>query len=35
MGGDEQVSAWRPAVPGIAEVLHARFTDHVYPMHTH
>jgi AraC-like DNA-binding protein len=22
-------------VPGIAEVLHARFTDHAYPMHTH
>lgn len=28
-------TAWRPAVPGIAEVFHARFTDHVYPMHTH
>ncbi len=27
--------AWRPAVPGIAEVFHARFTDHAYPMHTH
>jgi AraC-like DNA-binding protein len=34
-GADQQVSAWRPAVPGIAEVLHARFTDHAYPMHTH
>ena len=22
-------------MPGIAEVLHARFTDHAYPMHTH
>jgi AraC-like DNA-binding protein len=29
------VRAWRPGVPGIAEVLHARFVDHAYPMHTH
>ncbi|MGC9667704.1 AraC family transcriptional regulator [Planosporangium sp. 12N6] len=29
------VSAWRPAVPGIAEVFHAHFTDHAYPPHTH
>ncbi|MFI9005672.1 AraC family transcriptional regulator [Actinosynnema sp. NPDC053489] len=29
------ISAWRPAVPGIEEVLHARFTDHAYPAHTH
>ena len=29
------VRAWRPAVPGVAEVLHARMTSHVYPMHTH
>lgn len=27
--------AWRPAVPGVAEVFHARFPDHAYPMHTH
>ena len=27
--------AWRPAVPGLTEVFHARFTDHVYPPHTH
>ncbi|WP_367127373.1 AraC family transcriptional regulator [Saccharothrix sp. HUAS TT1] len=33
MGPD--ISAWRPAVPGIVEVLHARFTDHAYPAHTH
>ncbi|MCC8251565.1 AraC family transcriptional regulator [Saccharothrix luteola] len=33
MGPD--IAAWRPAVPGIAEVLHARFTDHAYPAHTH
>jgi AraC-like DNA-binding protein len=29
------VIAWRPAVPGVTEVLHARFTDHAYPPHTH
>lgn len=29
------VRAWRPRVPGVAEVLHAAFTDHAYPMHTH
>jgi AraC-like DNA-binding protein len=29
------VVAWRPDVPGLTEVLHARFTDHVYPPHTH
>lgn len=27
--------AWRPSVPGITEVLHAHFTDHAYPAHTH
>ncbi len=31
----EQVRAWRPAVPGISEVLHARFLSHAYPVHTH
>jgi AraC-like DNA-binding protein len=30
-----EVVAWRPPVPGLTEVLHARFTDHVYPPHTH
>lgn len=30
-----QIRAWRPALPGIEEVFHARITDHVYPMHTH
>ena len=29
------MSAWLPSVGGIREVLHAHFTDHVYPMHTH
>jgi AraC-like DNA-binding protein len=28
-------TAWRPAVPGVAEVFHARFPDHAYPLHTH
>lgn len=31
----ELVRAWRPGVPGIAEVLHATFVGHVYPAHTH
>ncbi|WP_229716241.1 AraC family transcriptional regulator [Mangrovihabitans endophyticus] len=30
-----ELRAWRPAVDGVTEVLHARFTDHVYPMHAH
>ncbi|UQA94900.1 helix-turn-helix transcriptional regulator [Streptomyces halobius] len=30
-----QIRAWSPALAGIAEVFHARITDHVYPMHTH
>ncbi|MFC7307111.1 AraC family transcriptional regulator [Streptomyces monticola] len=29
------ISAWRPSIPGIAEVFHAHFTDHAYPAHTH
>jgi AraC-like DNA-binding protein len=32
---DTRVRAWRPAVPGVAEVFHAHMTSHVYPMHTH
>ncbi len=31
----EWVRAWKPAVPGIREVFHARFVDHEYPPHTH
>jgi len=31
----EWVRAWKPAVPGIHEVFHARFADHAYPPHTH
>jgi len=31
----EWVRAWKPAVPGIDEVFHARFADHAYPPHTH
>ena len=30
-----EVVAWRPEVPGLTEVFHASFTDHVYPSHTH
>ncbi|MGW6984200.1 helix-turn-helix domain-containing protein [Streptomyces sp. NPDC054932] len=29
------VRAWQPPVPGIAEVFHARFTEHAYPVHVH
>jgi AraC-like DNA-binding protein len=32
---DPRIWAWRPQVPGVAEVLHAHMTSHVYPMHTH
>lgn len=31
----EEIRAWRPQVPGLVEAFHARFVDHVYPMHTH
>ena len=31
----EFVRAWRPAVAGVGEVLHAHFTEHAYPAHTH
>lgn len=33
--GADSITAWKPAVPGIREVLHARFRDHAYPLHTH
>ena len=33
--GRAAVVAWRPDVPGLTEVLHASFTDHAYPAHTH
>jgi AraC-like DNA-binding protein len=35
MADRPEIRAWRPALAGIEEVFHARFTDHVYPMHTH
>ncbi|HEY7265881.1 MAG TPA: AraC family transcriptional regulator [Trebonia sp.] len=35
MVDDTRVRAWRPLVPGVAEVFHAHMTSHVYPMHTH
>jgi AraC-like DNA-binding protein len=31
----ETVTAWRPDLPGVTEVFHARFTEHAYPAHTH
>jgi AraC-like DNA-binding protein len=31
----QDIRAWKPAVPGLVEAFHARFVDHVYPMHTH
>ncbi len=31
----EHVRAWRPSVPGVAEVLHAHFDAHAYPAHVH
>ena len=34
-GVSSTVRAWRPDVPGIDEVFHARFVEHAYPPHTH
>ncbi|MER5788016.1 AraC family transcriptional regulator [Streptomyces sp. NPDC001980] len=31
----QEVTAWRPCVPGVTEVFHARFTEYAYPMHVH
>ncbi len=33
--GRSRVRAWRPPVPGIAEVFHARIADYAYPRHCH
>lgn len=35
MGVNERVRAWSPDVDGVAEVFHAHFVEHAYPMHTH
>lgn len=35
MGAGERVEAWSPDVDGVAEVFHAHFVDHAYPLHTH
>ncbi|QHC22813.1 helix-turn-helix transcriptional regulator [Streptomyces sp. GS7] len=35
MDSRQEISAWRPRVPGVVEVFHAHFTDHAYPMHVH
>lgn len=29
------IRAWKPRLPGVREVLHARFGEHAYPRHTH
>lgn len=29
------IEAWKPAVPGVAEVFHARIVDYAYPPHCH
>lgn len=31
----DEVHAWKPRVPGVREVLHARHVEHAYPVHTH
>ncbi|MEI8412603.1 MULTISPECIES: helix-turn-helix transcriptional regulator [unclassified Kribbella] len=35
MSGGAEVRAWRPALSGVVEVLHAHFPSHAYPSHTH
>jgi AraC-like DNA-binding protein len=35
MQPEATLRAWRPAVPGVSEVLHAHFPSHAYPLHTH
>ncbi|CAM5539019.1 hypothetical protein SFUMM280S_10886 [Streptomyces fumanus] len=34
-GVRRNVTAWRPPIPGVLEVFHARFTEYAYPMHVH
>lgn len=31
----DQIRAWKPPIPGVREVFHARFAEHAYPPHTH
>jgi AraC-like DNA-binding protein len=33
--GVVSLQAWKPPIPGVREVLHARFGSHAYPHHTH
>ncbi|WP_278259816.1 AraC family ligand binding domain-containing protein [Nocardioides convexus] len=35
MASGPRIRAWRPEVPGLAEVLHGHFPRHAYPAHTH
>jgi AraC-like DNA-binding protein len=30
-----ELRAWQPPIPGVREVLHARFVEHAYPRHAH
>jgi AraC-like DNA-binding protein len=32
---EAQIAAWQPSLAGVREVLHARFVEHAYPLHTH
>ena len=35
MSATTAITAWKPAVPGVREVLHGDFVEHAYPPHTH
>ncbi|MER7082380.1 transcriptional regulator, AraC family [Saccharopolyspora kobensis] len=35
MASRQEITAWRPSVPGVVEVFHAHFTEHEYPLHVH
>ncbi|KAA5831196.1 AraC family transcriptional regulator [Saccharopolyspora hirsuta] len=35
MAPQQEITAWRPSVPGVVEVFHAHFTEHAYPLHVH
>jgi AraC-like DNA-binding protein len=35
MVAEAQIAAWQPSLAGVREVLHARFVEHAYPLHTH
>jgi AraC-like DNA-binding protein len=35
MVAEAEIAAWQPSLAGVREVLHARFVEHAYPLHTH